>query len=284
MITLKARPGIRLCRITAREFSLSDVGRAVQRELMGIHSHIEQVKVGHYQIMPDHLHALLHVVRDLPAGFTLQRVIRGFKIGLNRSCRELMDCKSFQVFEKGMHHTLIFDRDHLQRELAYIRDNVRRYRLRVQHPDLFQKPRRLLKLKDGCGLWGMGNIFLLKHPRRLQVQFARNTSAADWKILRAELDEYLEQGYVFVSPFLSPAEKLVLREVARRGGRAIRLSHEFFGPRYKPGGERFDLCCSGRLLELSVAEAFARHARLDRAACLRMNRVAEEIATTQWSQ
>jgi hypothetical protein len=46
----------------------------------------------------------------------------------------------------------------------------------------------------------------------------------------------------------------------------------------------FDMCCDGRLLEISVAGAFARNARLDRAACLRLNEVAETIATTQWSQ
>jgi hypothetical protein len=81
---------------------------------------------------------------------------------------------------------------------------------------------------------------------------------------------------------LSPTGKRVLQAVIERGGRAIRLTHRFFGERYKPAGKLFDLCCQGRLLELSVAGAFARFARLDRAACLLLNAVTGEVATTQW--
>ncbi len=284
MATLKARPGMRLCRISQENFALTEVGRIIQQELADIHGHIEQVKIGHYQIMPDHLHAMVHVVRDLPAGFTLQRVMRGFKIGVNRNCRETLGKDSFQVFEKGMHHSIVFDRAHLEREVAYIRDNVRRYRLRKANPDLFKKPQRVMTLPDGTRLWGFGNIFLLNHPRRLQVQLSRHTTEQQWQALQEDLDGYLEQGYVFVSPFISPHERRILHELVARSGLAIRLSHEFFGERYKPKGELFDACCEGRLLEISVAAAFERHARLDRAACLRMNQVAGEIATTKWPQ
>ncbi len=280
MVTLKARAGHRLCRITPQTFTLTDVGRIVQRELGGIHEHVEQVKIGQYQIMPDHLHAMVHVVRDLPENYTLQRVIRGFKIGVNRNCRKMLGSKSCRVFEKGMHHSLVFDREHLQREVAYIRDNVRRHRLRVAHPDLFRKPQRVMNLSDGTALWGFGNLFLLKHPRRIQVQLSRSMTEEQWSPLKEDLEEYIEQGYVFVSPFLSPYEKRVFDEVAQSGGRAIRLSHEFFGKRYKPAGQRFDFCCTGRLLEVSVAAAFEPYARLDRAACLRMNQVAGEIANS----
>ncbi len=280
MVTLKARPGRRLCRITPEKFELTELGRIARQELTAIHSHVEQVKIGHYQIMPDHLHAMVHVVRNLPPNHTLQRVIRGFKIGVNRICRETLGRKSFRVFEKGMHHSLVFDREHLEREVAYIRDNVRRYRLRAAHPDLFKKPRRVTSLSDGTPLWGFGNLFLLKHPRRIQVQISRRATEAQWNELQEELEEYLEQGYVFVSPFLSPYEKRVLHEVAQRGGRAIRLTHEFFGKRYKPGGRGFDYCCTGRLLEISAAAAFQRYARLDRAVCLRLNEVAGELASS----
>ena len=88
---------------------------------------------------------------------------------------------------------------------------------------------------------------------------------------------YLEQGFVFVSPFISPFERRVLAEIITHGGRAIRLTHVFISERYKPGGRLFDLCCEGRLLELSVASAFVRGAKLDRGACLRMIAVAEAV-------
>jgi hypothetical protein len=277
MVTLKTRPGVWLCRITQETFALTETGKIVHDGLRGIHGYYEQVKLGQHQIMPDHLHALVHVVRDLPEDVTLREVVRGFKLGVNRAA-------GTQVFEQGMYDSLVFDRDHLGREVAYIRDNVRRYRMRKAHADLFQKAARVMTLADGTGLWGVGNLFLLGHPRRVRVQVSRKAAETDWAAIREALEDYLAQGYVFVSPFISPFEKRVLDGVLDGGGRAIRLSHEFFGERYKPAGRLFDLCCEGRLLELSVAGEFVRHARLDRGACLRMNEVAAIIATTQWSQ
>lgn len=239
--------------------------------------------------MPDHLHVVVHVVKPLPAGVTLQRVIRGFKLGVNRACGEAKGLKRERVFEKGMNDSLIFNRAHLDREVAYVRDNVRRYRLLKANPDLFRKPAVLGKMKDGTPLWGFGNRFLIKHPRRVRVQFSRRTSEAEWPGISERVGEGLAQGCVFVSPFISPFERRVLSEVVEQGGRAIRLTHRFFGARYKPAGRLFDLCAEGRLLEVSVAGAFARYARLDRAACLKLNEVASllattVLATTQWSQ
>lgn len=284
MLTLKANPGVWLCGITQDAFALTDVGKLVQKELLGIPNYYPQIKIGQYQIMPDHLHVLVHVVRDLPPDVTLQRVIRGFKLGVNRVCAEAGGGERVRVFAKGMYDSLVFDREHLEREAAYIRDNVRRYRLRQANPGLFKTAAVLMTLDDGTPLWGFGNRFLLEHPRRVGVQFSRRATEAEWPGIEAQLDAYLAQGYVCVSPFISPFEKRVLQVAVERGGRAIRLTHRFFGERYKPGGRLFDLCAAGRLLELSVAGAFSRFARLDRHACLRLNAVTREVATTQWSQ
>ena len=176
MLTLKARAGMRLCRITPAEFILTDMGRLVLKELLGISDYYSQLKIGQYQIMPDHLHVLVHVVQTLPKGITLQRVIRGFKLGVNRACGVAIGKERVRVFEKGMYDSLVFDRAHLEREVAYVRDNVRRYRLRKEHPDLFRKSAVVMTLSDGTPLWGFGNLFLLEHPRRVRVQFSRRTT------------------------------------------------------------------------------------------------------------
>jgi len=284
MLTLKSLPNVRLCNITQDEFTLTLQGCLVQQELLGIPNYYPQIKIGQYQIMPDHLHVLVHVVRDLPPDVTLQRVIRGFKLGVNRECAKAAGGNRIRVFEKGMYDSLVFDREHLTREAAYIRDNVRRYRLLKANPALFEKAAKLMSLDDDTPLWGFGNRFLLEHPRRVSVQFSRRTTESEWSAIEEQLADFLAQGYVFVSPFISPFEKRVLQEVIAQGGRAIRLTHRFFGERYKPAGRLFDLCAAGRLLELSVAGAFPRFARLDRAACLRLNAVTGVVTTTQWSQ
>ncbi|HMP73247.1 MAG TPA: hypothetical protein PKE55_08290 [Kiritimatiellia bacterium] len=289
MLTLKTLPGVRLCRITQDEFVLSEAGRFVEKELVGISGYYPQIKIGTYQIMPDHLHVIVHVTKQLPVGVTLQRVIRGFKLGVNRACGEAKGKARERVFEKGMNDSLVFDQAHLEREVAYVRDNVRRYRLLKANPDLFRKPVVLEKMKDGTPLWGFGNRFLINHPRRARVQFSRCAREADWPEISERLDEWVARRGIFVSPFISPFEKRVLREVVEQGGRAIRLTHRFFGKRYKPAGQMFDLCAAGRLLEISVAGEFPRFARLDRAACLKLNEVAAllattQLATTEWSQ
>jgi hypothetical protein len=280
MLTLKACPRMRLCRITQSAFALTETGRIVQKELLGIHDRHEQIKIGQYQIMPDHLHVLMHVTRPLPPDIPLQRVIRGFKLGVNRIGRETTGAAHCRVFEKGMNDRPIFHREHLQREAAYIRDNVRRYRLRQAHPDLFRKAAAVMTLPDGVSLWGIGNLFLLQHPQRMRVQISRRADERDWPAMAERVARCLEQGGTVVSPFISPFERRVLHAVVVGGGRAIRLTHNYFGERYKPSGELFDLCCAGRLLEISVAGEFARYARLDRAACLKLNEIARHIAPT----
>jgi len=141
MLTLKARPNVWFCRITQESFSLTDFGRIVQKELLGIPGYFPQLKIGQYQIMPDHVHAMAHVVKPLPDGVTLQRVFRGFKLGVNQMCAETLGGRRIRVFEKGMYDSLVFNREHLQREVDYIRDNVRRYRLRKANPELFRRGR-----------------------------------------------------------------------------------------------------------------------------------------------
>ncbi|MBP7276111.1 MAG: hypothetical protein KBA51_07900 [Kiritimatiellae bacterium] len=282
MLTLKARPGVRLCRITPEAVTLTGTGGRVEKELLGIPGYYPQIRIGEYQIMPDHLHVLTHVTRPLPDGVTLQRVIRGFKLGVNRSCGEAAGGRRVRVFEKGMNDSRVFDRAHLERGEAYIRDNVRRFRLRQATPGLFRKAAIVANLPDGTPLWGFGNRFLIEHPRRVRVQFSRRAAAADWPGITERVVDYMGRGFVFVSAFISPFEQRVLDSVAEAGGRAIRLTHRHFGERYKPAGRGFDLCAAGQLLEISVAGAFPRYARLDREACLRLNEVAGFIATTEF--
>ena len=223
MITLKTCPGIRLCRITQDTFEVSETGRIVQQALKGITTFHEQVKIGQYQIMPDHLHALVHVVSDLPEGMTLPLVIRGFKIGVNRACREQFGKESCHIFEKGMHHSLVFDRAHLKREVEYIRDNVRRYRLLKAHPELFRAPRKVMPLPDGTALWGFGNAFLLEHPRRVQVQFSRRATEADWE--QAQEDDGEDMRLIHIVAGLQPGSGIAM-VVSHLCARLAALGHE----------------------------------------------------------
>lgn len=66
---------------------LSAIGKMVEAEWYGIPRYYPQIKVEALQIMPDHLHGILFVMRQLPVH--LGKVIAGFKAGCRKRLREM---------------------------------------------------------------------------------------------------------------------------------------------------------------------------------------------------
>ena len=66
---------------------LSAIGKMVEAEWHGIPRYYPQIKVEALQIMPDHLHGILFVMRQLPVH--LGKVISGFKAGCRKRLREM---------------------------------------------------------------------------------------------------------------------------------------------------------------------------------------------------
>ena len=66
---------------------LTELGKAVQREWMGIHDYYPQIGVKAVQMMPDHMHGILFVTALLPVH--LGQVISGFKSGCRKAQKAL---------------------------------------------------------------------------------------------------------------------------------------------------------------------------------------------------
>ncbi len=66
---------------------LTELGKAVQREWMGIHDYYPQIEVKAVQMMPDHMHGILFVKAPLPVH--LGQVISGFKSGCRKAQKAL---------------------------------------------------------------------------------------------------------------------------------------------------------------------------------------------------
>jgi hypothetical protein len=66
---------------------LSELGKAVQSEWLGIHNYYPQIDVMAVQMMPDHIHGILFVKAQLPVH--LGQVISGFKAGCRRAEKAL---------------------------------------------------------------------------------------------------------------------------------------------------------------------------------------------------
>ena len=67
---------------------LTELGKAVQSEWMGIHGFFPQIEVMAVQMMPDHMHGILFVKEALPVH--LGQVISGFKAGCRKAHRALI--------------------------------------------------------------------------------------------------------------------------------------------------------------------------------------------------
>lgn len=66
---------------------LTELGKAVQSEWMGIHGYFPQIEVRAVQMMPDHMHGILFV--QAPQPVHLGQVISGFKAGCRKAQKAL---------------------------------------------------------------------------------------------------------------------------------------------------------------------------------------------------
>ena len=71
----------------APRIELTELGKAVQSEWMGIHGYYPQIEVRAVQMMPDHMHGILFVTAPLPVH--LGQVISGFKAGCRKAQRRI---------------------------------------------------------------------------------------------------------------------------------------------------------------------------------------------------
>ena len=284
---------------------LSELGKAVQNEWMGIHGYFPQIDVLGVQMMPDHMHGILFVKAPLP--MHLGQVISGFKAGCRKAekalkAKALATAKPMPtdkspnpphspqataspyappapyrpLFAKGYNDLILRSYEELPAWLNYLHDNPRRLMMKRAHPDLL---RPFFNLQLGSQTYnGIGNRQLLSAPRRIAVRLSRRLSE---KEIEKEIIKYLEaarQGAVLVSPAISPAEKRVMRAVFDAGLPTIVLMENGFTPLSKPHGEQFYACAKGTLLMLSPWEHHNEKRKLTATQCQQLNLMALEIS------
>ena len=82
---------------------------------------------------------------------------------------------------------------------------------------------------------------------------------------------------VMVSPFISPDEKQVMQVLLKEQHPFVLLTDNGFRDYYKPADALFDACASGRLLILSPWPYDDGKRHINRADCVALNGMAEEI-------
>lgn len=297
---------------------LSVLGKAVQECWENIPKHHPEAKCLGFQIMPDHLHGILFVERNMENH--LGQIVSGFKAGCNKAYRGLyseavplntnkqaipMDtdkqvaCYTASPYsDLPLPSVMRLKKDDRSKGLLFERG----------YNDLINKnydmlprivnyvndnPRRLaikraypdfFKVRLGISIGqqtyaGIGNKFLLDYPEKIQVKCSRKLTDEE---IKDAINSYLEKarsGAVLVSPAISKGEQAVMRTALNEGLPIIFLTPWGFTAFSKPGHQYFNACADGRLLILAPWEHQTERIALTRNMCLCLNDMATEICT-----
>ena len=258
-----------------------------------------EISILAYQLMPDHLHVVLFVKREMD--ISIGEVLRGFMIACTKACYTLgiyadTSMKKQPLWEKGYHDRKLTAQNQLQSMIEYVQDNPRRLFLKRRNADLFAIKHAITK--SGYEFDAIGNMQLLDKP--LHAVHVRSRFSPDER--KAYMNNCILEARsrkILVGAFISEYEKQVRDVAIKEGFPIIQLTSLPFSDFYKPMGELFDLCADGRLLLLSPRSLSASiekvkpsvyiprvqqnpywqtQRRISRAECVALNTIAEALA------
>lgn len=252
--------------------SPSELGERILENWTTIPSHYPEIHNLAIQLMPDHLHFILFVTKQVP--YHLGKVVNGFKTGCNKISRELLGTT---LWEEGYHDRILQKEGQLDTMIRYLHDNPRRLWTKRHHPDFFTVQHEVTVGRTTVAM--AGNHYLLDYPMKVVVQCSRSINTED--AIAREVNRYMamaRDGAVLVSPSISPCEKAVMRTAFEAGAKEIVLLENGFSPMWKPGGAQFDACARGQLLFVAPWPYHSEHKTITRSQCLQLNGLAREIA------
>ena len=119
--------------------AFSDLGRAIFDHFRKMGEFTPGLKPVYCAVMPDHLHLLLRVERELAR--SIGNAIGGFKTGCEKIFAKLGGKGRF--FAPGFVDEVILRAGQIHREFNYLLDNPRRLAVKKLHPDLFKFSREI---------------------------------------------------------------------------------------------------------------------------------------------
>ncbi|MBO4802335.1 MAG: hypothetical protein J5545_10825 [Bacteroidaceae bacterium] len=280
------------------------LGNAVIDELYVMCKHYPEIRIIQFCLMPDHLHAVIHVTRVINT--SIRSVIRGYwqgvkKLGRAYTLSVAAEFNSETTNEGGKHAETTNEGGYpfpIFTERPFIRPLSRRGQLHTMIHYVQMNPQRLATKRMKPGYFrvqkdieiggrkydGVGNVTLLMdehfEPVHVRSDMVNAAERGNPESLRNYMNGCVlaaRKGIVMVSPFISPQEKRVMQVLLQEQRPFILLTDNGFRDYYKPADDLFDACAAGRLLILSPwpYEEGKRH--ISRSECVALNAMAEEI-------
>ena len=274
----------------------TSLGNAVVDELYVMCRHYPAIRILQFCLMPDHLHAVIHVTRVMDT--SIRSVIRGYWQGVKKHGRahtlsvapELNSESTnegdisypFPIFTDRPFIRPLSRRGQLQTMIRYVQLNPQRLATKHLKPGYFrvQKDIEIGNRKYD----GVGNVTLLMeggfstvHVRSTMVKAAEHGDDMPLRDYMNSCVLMARKGIVMVSPFISPQEKRVMQVLLQEQHPFILLTDNGFRDYYKPTDILFDACADGRLLILSPWPYDEGKHHISRSECVALNAMAEEI-------
>lgn len=276
----------------------TELGNALVNKLLSHPSYYPEIRILQFCLMPDHLHAIMHVTR--PMNTSIRSVVRSLwqgakKLGRAYTLSHAPESDSgtnnkegqsypFPIFTERPFIRVLTHRGQLQTMYDYIRLNPQRLATKRLMPELYW-------VQDGIEIAGrtykgIGNTMLLQRERYMPVHVQSTmideAMHGDNKRLRNYINGCVlaaRQGAVMVSPFISEYEKVVMEVLLKEELPFIYIADNGFRDYYKPQDCLFDAVARKQVLILSPWKYDAGKKRVSRAECVEMNKMAEEICS-----
>ena len=280
------------------------LGNAVVDELYVMCKHYPAIRILQFCLMPDHLHAVIHVTRVMDT--SIRCVIRGYWQGVKKLGRAYTlsvapelnsrttneeakntvatneEGYAFPVFTERPFIRPLSRRGQLHTMIRYVQMNPQRLATKRLKPGYFRVQKDIEI--GGRKYDGAGNVALLMaehyepvHVRSVMVKAAEQGNAESLRSYMNGCVLAARKGVVMVSPFISPQEKQVMQVLLQEQRPFILLTDNGFRDYYKPADDLFDACAAGRLLILSPWPYDGGKRHISRSECVALNAMAEEI-------
>ena len=273
----------------------TELGDALVNKLLSHPSYYPEIRILQFCLMPDHLHAILHVTR--PMDTSIRSVVRSLwqgakKLGKAYTLSIAPESDSGTTNKEEVYPFPIFTERPFIRPLSkhgqldtmyqYIRMNPERLATKHLMPEYF-------RVQEGIEIAGrifagVGNADLLQRAKYMPVHVRRTMVDEAEHGDNQRLRDYMNgcvlaarNGAVMVSPFISPKEKEVMEVLLKEELPFIYIADNGFRDYYKPQDSLFEAVARKQVLILSPWEYDPHKKHVSRAECVEMNKIAEEI-------
>ena len=275
----------------------SELGKRLIKMLLDNQNYYPEVRVLQFCVMPEHLHAILHVMQ--PMEKTFNTVVRSLWQGAKKIARQsfsfvnpesdsgLIDEETYlaadPIFTEHPFVRPMSRKGQLQTMIKYVQMNPQRLATKRMKPGYFYVQE---EVEIGGRMYSaVGNANLLQaerlEPVHVRSMWVKNAEEhGDDAALRDYKNGCVKaarEGAVRVSPFISEHEKAVLKVLLQEKRPVIFIADNGFGKYYMPSAGLFEAVAEGRMLILSPWTYDAKKKGLSRAECIEMNKMAEEI-------